>query len=245
VGTFCHEVDAYIALTAFQRDIVIRDGLPAEKIYIKPNFTPTAVSTNIESERKAQMAFVGEICTEKGVDLVLSAWTKSRPSGYRLLLFGHGPALEEMQQQYAGDNSVVWRGFQPREVVVQELAASKYIVVGSRWYETFGMVLIEAFSVGTPAIVPDHAAFPEMMEQGRCGFLYEPSNVQSLVHAFCLALSVGESKWREQSDAALRRSCDYGSNENYIRLMEIYEAARTHYSGTQEYRHHLSTRNGE
>jgi Glycosyl transferase 4-like domain len=34
-GTFRNEVDAYIALTSIQRDIVVRDGLPAARVHVK------------------------------------------------------------------------------------------------------------------------------------------------------------------------------------------------------------------
>jgi glycosyltransferase involved in cell wall biosynthesis len=229
-GTFACEVDAYIALTSFQRDIVIRDGLPAARVHVKPNFSADGILANERGNRERQIVFIGNIRREKGTDLLLEAWTRVRPEGYRLLLLGDGPDRAEFQRQYASDGSMVWMGFQATAEVARVLANSRYIVVCSRWYEGFPMVLLEAFNSGTPAIAPDHAAFPEIFGGGNCGLLFEPSNVDSLARALRLAVSTGEDRWLEQSDAAFAKAGEYGADDNYVRLMEIYEAARGHYS---------------
>ena len=229
-GTLQHEVDAYIALTSFQRDIVIRDGLPAERVYVKPNFSARAVSPNNGRTREGQIVFIGNIRKEKGADLLLAAWAILRPPGHRLLLFGHGPDRAELQKRYEGDDSVIWMGFRPATEVSDVLASSKYLAICSRWYETFSMALLEALSSGTPAIAPNHAHFPDILDGGKCGFLFEPSNVDSLTDTLRLAVFSGDGRWREQSDAALKKAAEYGSDVNYIRLMEIYDAAREHFS---------------
>jgi glycosyltransferase involved in cell wall biosynthesis len=229
-GTFRREVDAYIALTSFQRDIVIRDGLPAERVHVKPNFSPDAISGNGRGKREAQIVFIGSIRRSKGIDLLLDAWTRVRPEEYRLLLLGDGPDRAEFQRQYASDNSMVWMGVQAAAEVARVLADSKYIAICSRWYEGFPMVLLEALTSGTPAIAPNHAAFPEILERGRCGFLFEPSNVDSLARSIRLAVSTEESGWLEQSDAAYSKGREYSPAANYVRLMEIYDSAQGHYS---------------
>jgi glycosyltransferase involved in cell wall biosynthesis len=168
----------------------------------------------------------------KGVDLLLDAWTRIRPDGYRLLLLGDGLDRAELQQRYARDESVIWMGFQSPAEVARLLAESKYLAICSRLYETFGMVLLEAFSAGTPVIAPNHAAFPEILAGG-CGFLFEPSNLDSLGRALRRAVSTEESEWRKQSDAALARAGDYSADANYLRLMDIYASAREHYGQTR------------
>jgi glycosyltransferase involved in cell wall biosynthesis len=232
-GTFAREVDAYIALTSFQRDIVIRDGLPAERVHVKPNFSLGATLADEPRERKRQMVFIGNIRTEKGTDLLLDAWTRVRPEGYRLLLLGDGPDRVGLQRQYASDDSIVWMGFQDAAEVARVLANSRYIVVCSRWYEGFPMVLLEAFSSKTPVIAPNHAAFPEILGGDRCGFLFEPSNADSLAHVLRLAASTRDGAWLEQSDAMFAKAEKYSASANYVRLEEIYTAAREHYSRAQ------------
>lgn len=231
--TYSSQVDAYIALTSFQRGIVVRDGLSPARVHVKPNFVAERRPAEKRSGQNAQFTFVGSIRKEKGIDLLLQAWIKAQPKGYRLVLLGDGPDRAELQRQYASEESVVWMGFRSALEVARALKNSKYIAVCSRWYEGFPMVLLEAFRSGTPAIAPDHAAFPEIVERGKCGFLFEPSNLDSLTDALHTAASVSERVWREQSNSALRKAEEYSAAANYVRLMEIYGAAREHYSRKQ------------
>lgn len=233
VGTFQNQVDAYIALTSFQRDIVTRDGLPPDRVHVKPNFMPEIDKPTEAIRRKRQLVYVGTINEAKGTDLLLEAWTKVRPSGFSLVLLGDGTHKERLMRQYEPDASVVWMGFRPAAEVKRTLAESRYIVICSRWYEGFPMVLLEAFNVGTPAVAPDHAAFPEILERGKCGILFEPSNIDSLANALRLAVSDREDAWHVHSDAALARARNFGADANYIRLAEIYACAREHYSRTE------------
>ena len=44
--------------------------------------------------------------------------------------------------------------------------------------------------------------------------------IHSYMHS-SLAVSIGESGWLEQSDAAFTKAGEYGTGSNYVRLMEI------------------------
>jgi len=39
LGTYANKIDAYIVLTEFARQIMMRAGLPHELLFVKPNFT--------------------------------------------------------------------------------------------------------------------------------------------------------------------------------------------------------------
>lgn len=235
-NTFRNQVDAYIALTSFQRDIMIRDGLPEDRVHVKPNFMPRIVEATERIMRKRQLVYVGTINEAKGTDLLLKAWARVRPQGFSLVLLGDGTHKERLMRQYETDHSVVWMGFRPSAEVTRTLAESRYIAICSRWYEGFPMVLLEALSVGTPAIAPDHAAFPEILERGRCGILFDPSNIDSLSSALRLATSDREDTWQLHSDAAFAKAHDFSADANYIRLAEIYASAQEHYFRTEGHR---------
>jgi glycosyltransferase involved in cell wall biosynthesis len=60
-------------------------------------------------------------------------------------------------------------GAQVRDLYAGALAA----VVPSLFYETFGYVVLEAASVGTPAVVRRRGALPEVVEASGGGLVYD------------------------------------------------------------------------
>lgn len=106
------------------------------------------------------------------------------------------------------------------------VAQSDFLVLPSRALEGFPMVLVEAFSVGTPSIVPNHGAFPQLVIDGRGGILFEPRNVDSLTRALTKALRVSQTEWRQMSEICVRNFREFYTEEsNYRILLEIYETA--------------------
>jgi glycosyltransferase involved in cell wall biosynthesis len=56
-------------------------------------------------------------------------------------------------------------------------------------YETFGLVVIEAFDCGTPAIVSRIGALAELVRDGETGLLFEPGNPRDLADKLAWAHS--------------------------------------------------------
>ena len=143
--------------------------------------------------RQPQVLFVGLVDYMKGVDLLLSAWEEVAPQGYRLLIIGDGPHKAEMEARHPSSQVVYWTGRLGRAEVLREIGRSRLLVLPSRCYEGFPMVVLEAMSLGTPVVVPDHGPFPEIIADGRNGRLFAPGDVVSLgeVAREMLALAEG------------------------------------------------------
>lgn len=69
--TWKEKVDAYIALTEFARKKFIEGGLPAERIFVKPNFVYP--DPCVGEGNGGYALFVGRLSVEKGLDTLLAA----------------------------------------------------------------------------------------------------------------------------------------------------------------------------
>ena len=74
-------------------------------------------------------------------------------------------------------------------------------VVPSITYETFGMIIIEAFARKTPVIVRDLGAFPEVIKDSGGGFTYRTDEelldaIQSIARSPSLRNQLGEKGYR-------------------------------------------------
>jgi len=121
---------------------------------------------------------------------------------------------------------VVWCGPQPRQKVIELVAASRYAVVPSLGYENFPMSVLEALSSGTPVIAPDHGAFPRIISNDREGLLFSAGDAASLENALRAAIAAPESLWTQWSVNARNKFLrEYTEQVNYAQLMAIYEKA--------------------
>lgn len=226
LGTYKRKVHAHIALTSFSKDILVRAGLPQERVFVKPNFQ--SVPDLPVLPRQPRFVFAGWMTRAKGLHLLLGAWQKIRPAGYELLIIGDGPERAAEEQSCEKDDRIVWCGPQSRQRVFELVSASRYGVVPSLAYENFPMSVLEALSTGTPVIAPDHGAFPRILSNDREGLLFSAGDAASLESALRTALAAPESVWTQWSVNARKRFLrEYTEQENYAQLMAIYEKAMT------------------
>ena len=222
--TFVNKVHAYIVLNDFSKEIMLRAGLPQGRVHVKPNFVMEP--DRLPVPRRRQVVFAGAISRPKGVHLLLQAWAKVSSAKCNLILIGEGPARAELQRQYADVPGIEWRGAQSRQEVIATLAASQWLVLPPLFYENCPMVIPEAFSVGTPVIVPNHGAFPAFVTPSRDGLLFAPGDADSLADILGTALKVTNDvwlRWSEDARATYRRI--FSEAHNYEQLISIYGSA--------------------
>lgn len=228
LGTYEEKVDAYIVATEFARSVMVRSGIPEELVHVKPNFVPEPPPSLIRRSKRPrqQVVFVGRLNPEKGAALLLESWRRLNALDARLVIVGDGPERAGLEREFGDLGGVVWRGWLEREDLLDEIADSRYLVIPSVVYETFGMVSIEAFSVGTPVIAPGHAGFPEIVTPNDNGLLFAPRSVEDLAETLERALRLDDATWRRWSDNARRAYLSrYTPEENYRLLVAIYEQA--------------------
>lgn len=227
-GTWNNSVDGYVALSEFARRKFIEGGLPANKIYVKPNF----VRSDPGEKRKlgSYALFVGRLSPEKGMQTLLSAWTQMSQS-YPLVVIGDGPLRESLEAEVAKRNisSVTFKGWLPRAQTIEAIKNSSFLVVPSLWYEGFPMTIAEAFACGTPVLCSKLGGMQEIVDDGRTGLHFEPGNATDLASKLT-ALLAQPGKIAQMGIAARwEYKSRYTAARNYSLLMQIYEQSiRTH-----------------
>ena len=225
LGTWTKQVDAFIALSEFQRDRVIEAGLPAELVHVKPNFYPGRPAVVPWAERNQSVVFAGRLTAEKGVRALVRAWLAWGESAPELRIVGDGALRGELERLAATSPGVPIRflGQLPAAATQEEIARARLLVLPSEGFETFGLVILEAFAFGTPAAVSDIGPLPSIVRQDENGVAFRPADPQSLVETVRAAWE--SNGCLERLAGGARRSFEdlYSEEANYKMLMAIYE----------------------
>jgi glycosyltransferase involved in cell wall biosynthesis len=229
MGTYEDKIHAYIALTDFSKEILRRSGLPGDRIFVKSNFTSDP--GRLVELRSRQFVYAGEISRAKGVHLLLAAWARLASNDFKLVILGDGPERGALERLYRSARNVVWMGAQPRNKVLEQIAMSKWLVLPSLAYENCSMTVLEAFSAGTPVVVPNHGSFAAIVSEHKEGMLFSPGDVVSLASSLWAAVCASQTEWMVWSAQARNTFLrELTAEANYAQLMSIYQKAAEHYS---------------
>jgi len=219
LGTWSTRIDRYIALTQFAALKLGSSRIPAEKIRIKPNFVP---DRGYGMGRGGFALYVGRFTAEKGLETIIAADRLGHLS-LPVHIAGEGPLLTEIERacDRAGSR-IVYLGYLSRSQVIEQMKQAAVLLVPSRWYEGFPMVMAEALSFGLPIIASRIGGLPEMVQDGHSGLLFEAGDPAALIQA--LRTFVQDTNRIETMRQTSREIFElrYSEEKNYEILMNIY-----------------------
>jgi glycosyltransferase involved in cell wall biosynthesis len=224
LGTWMNQVDAFIALSEFQREVMIEAGLPHDKVHVKPNFFPGNPEVVAWPLRQPYVVFVGRLTAEKGVINLLRAWQAWGADAPELRLVGDGELRPELERMATG-LPIRFLGQVSAEDAQAEIGGAHLQILPSEWFETFGLVVIEAFAHGTPSAVSNIAALPSLVQHGKSGIVFEPANPESLLQEVRRAWETPGLLQRLGQEARAAFESDYTEEANYTSLLKIYQQA--------------------
>ena len=179
---------------------------------------PLSISPNtISPLTEKRVVAIARYSHEKGIDLLLKAWTivEKQISDWRLDVFGDGdraPYEQLIDELKINRKSCLLHG--RTDDVEKEYCNSSIFVLSSR-FEGFGMVLTEAMACGLPVVSFDCPWGPRsIITDGGDGLLVENSNVEALASSLSKLMS----------DEILRQSMSKAGLKNVRRFSIDYVA---------------------
>jgi D-inositol-3-phosphate glycosyltransferase len=133
------------------------------------------------------LLFVGRIDPLKGIEQLIKAMPLVKNSGNpRLIVVGGDDnskaELEELNQQAAGlgiGESVTFQGLVRQEQLPYYYSAADVCVVPS-YYESFGLVALEALACGTPVVAAEVGDLRNIIRQGETGYVVADNSPEKL-----------------------------------------------------------------
>ncbi len=223
LGTWQTKVDSFLCSTNFYRDLFVQAGFPSDKIVVMPHFVQQKPQSDFVKKTGDYALFVGRLDPEKGIDTLLEAW---RFLDFPLKIRGSG-RLDERAREFVkqhGMENIEFIGRLEEQELSDLIGNARFLVMPSEgYYETFGMVIIEAYSRGVPVVASNIGVVPELVSDKQTGLLFEPGNAHDLAEKArwmwlhpAEAVTMGGNGFNIYKERFTQEQC-------YQTLLEVYE----------------------
>ena len=150
---------------------LFKQACPRRWIHNASNARVEARARESTAPPKLRLGFLGKVVPVKGVEYLLRT-LGSISGGWELLIAGGGnPEYEESLRKRYASPQIQFLGFvRPAEL----LARIDVLIVPSLCNDPLPTVIFEAYSHGVPVIGSRRGGIPELIDDGKTGFLFSP-----------------------------------------------------------------------
>lgn len=156
-------------------------GVAGDKIHVVGAGVNIALpdEATLPGRTQPRVLFIGSDFRRKGGDTVLAAWQEVQRRVPHAELTMIGP-VDATLPENVETNGGRWDPM----TIIRELRRASVFVMPSRC-ETWGDVFLEAMAYALPCIGSSNDAMPEIIEDGRTGYIVPPDNPNALADRIC------------------------------------------------------------
>ncbi len=180
-----------------------------------------------ETDMPLRILHIGRLAPVKAQEDLIDACARLRDQGrqFRCLIVGDGPRRLELEDMIKALNlqdcvELIGARFEADIVKLYEWA---HVLVLSSRSEGTPMVIIEAMAKGRPVVVPDITGIPEMVVDGRTGYLFPSGDVESLAAKLTRFIEAPDSIVRMGIEGRRRAEDLFDLTRNAEMLSSIFE----------------------
>jgi glycosyltransferase involved in cell wall biosynthesis len=191
------DIDLFIAPTRYYADTMAqRAGIPADKIEsIHNGINLNGFELSDLPDNPPVLGYFARMCPEKGLDTLVDAFIRLKQTdqvpGLKLAIGGgcqpgDEDFVREQKKRLRTAGLLGDADFLPnldRDAKLAFYRGLTALSVPAMFGEAFGLYVVEAMASGVPVVAPNHASFPEMVEQNQAGVICEKGSVAALADA--------------------------------------------------------------
>lgn len=179
--------DGHLHLSAYSERIAGHAGRKGSEV-IFGGVDAQLFSPDPDTLKEPLVVFVGRLLSHKGIDDLIAAL----PEGLTLEVIGrpYDQHYQASLHQLAESKRVIFRHDCDDAEIVRAYRRAMCVVLPSVYRDMYGhqtavpellgQTLLEGMACGTPAICTDVASMPELVDQGRTGFVVPPNDRPTL-----------------------------------------------------------------
>ncbi len=132
--------------------------------------------------------YCGSLNEHKGVHIAIEAVRKIKSERLRLKIYGSGDKLytDRLKEMAAEDRRIEFCGVYTDQQVADVFASIDVVIIPSLWYETYSLILKEAFFCSVPVVASNVGVMAEAIRDGVNGFVFrigDPAHLQEVLES--------------------------------------------------------------
>jgi glycosyltransferase involved in cell wall biosynthesis len=182
------DIDAFISPSQYLADAYVRAGIPHEKMHIVGYGIDVHRFSQISKKPRAhgriRFTFVGHMGMHKGIHVLLDALQFIDDiQNVTINLVGDGEFLEKytefVQEKGLDDIVKFWGKIENTNHIYSQ---TDVFILPSIWPENQPVTITEAMASKIPVIASNIGGIPELVDDKKTGFLFEPGNAKDLAN---------------------------------------------------------------
>lgn len=201
--------------------VSIKEIAPSKGVVI---YNPVSIPSTpkVLKEDCFTIVSVGRLEEVKNQELLIRAFSKIKSKNARLILVGEGRMREKLQatiQRLGLEDKVVLTGF---SATPEHFLAQANLFVLPSFSEGFGIAAVEAMLLGVPCLCSNVGGLPEIIENGKTGWLFDPTSEQELMDNLKAILALDEAELLQIGAHGYAKVATVFTIENYVRQLENF-----------------------
>jgi len=214
-------IKGFITPSAFMKQKMMEFGWSSKNINVITNpFDPQMTLNPEEKNLKTAdyLLYFGRLSEEKGLKVLIEA---AAISGAKLKFVGDGPQKTELDTLAKRINvNLEFLGFKSGKKLKKIILNARAVIIPSIWFENMPLSLLEALNLGKVVIASKIGGIPEIIKDGKNGFLFIAGNIPDLAEKIKNLDDFDLKKISEWAQGSVK---NFNEKENLRQVLEVYK----------------------
>lgn len=189
--------------------------------YVYNGIVQTSHCRGATTRARLEVVYLGRLVPEKGIETLLSALSDVGDIA-NLSVYGSGALLGLVQKYASTFSNIIYKGVFEPNVGQDILQNFDVLVLPSTQGEGMPMAIVEAMSTGVVPVCTPISSIPEIIENGRNGYLVEIGSTQEITEVL-RTLAVQPENLEDMSARALAfAKKNFDATINFTKFGEFY-----------------------
>ncbi|WP_427179354.1 glycosyltransferase family 4 protein [Paenibacillus sp. TC-CSREp1] len=169
------------------------------------------------------VGYFGQLTDVKGVHYLINAVKALGPDIVeKLYIFGDGPLLKSLKECASPDHRIEFKGKLTKADVMKQMAAMDLVIVPSTWNEPFGLVVIEAYQVGTPVYASRVGGMAEILLNSD-EYSFQPHSSEDITRSILHYFNMSEREKVELKERCHQYSQTFNEDYQLRKHVDVYD----------------------